>query len=607
MPNYRERTEHIQEKLRTQKYRRRKRVKRLAVLSSVLSVVLVFALVLFVPYSVGGYPNLSRYEESDYYPVMEKLSKIVYSPAEKTNNFKRWNVADNLFGGIGCAAAPKGDTDMAPGAEYNQNSGDSYQEVTNNQVQGVTEGDLFKRSSSTLFYLTSDYVLRAYSIAGKESALLSELPLETETEFASYKSYHYTREMFLSEDLKTVTVLSSCFGKETGRLYTAIITVNTENPRTMSVSGVQYVTGQYVSSRMQNGVLLLVNNFSVYPRPDFSDEAQFLPQYGTKDELKSLPVESIYLPETATRANYTVLATFDTARGELIDAEALLSFSDEVYVAKDNVYATNSFAGPSDSLSHTQITRIAYENGNISVAASQTIEGTVNNRYSMDEYEGHFRVFVTNPATPQSNTSASLFVMDAETMEIVSSVERFAPEGESVQSARFNGTKAYVCTAEIITMTDPVYVFDLSDPEHISSKDTGTIPGYSISLIKFKGDTLLGIGYGDSLYFSGSLKIEVYEETNDAVKSIDMFGEEANFSQEFKAYFIDSKEGLVGLGILSFKTGRMQYLLLRFDGYGLAEILRTDLTDGNYDDTRAFLADEYFYIVSDIGLVVEEI
>lgn len=654
MRTYKQRSKNIEQTVIREK-KRRTHVRITAVISSALAFVVGVNLFLFVPYTTGGAPSLKAYKKSEYYSVIEKLAPLTYAAPVTKNNFDRWDLGGALkkthWG------ASDGNTSTPPSSDMpNRVEGESYVEVTDNQVEGVTEGDLFKRSKDTLFYLSyeaprvevfegedGDYtkvdvpgslVLSTYSIKKEDSALISKLEIFPEENFTFWK-YFDEREMFLSPDLKEVTILNPCYDKRTNVTYTAIITVDTENVGTMSVKNVQYVAGSYVSSRMAGGVLLLVNNFTVYRNPDFSNEFTFLPSYGTKDDLKVLPVENIYLPENATRANFTVLATFDTQTGDLLDAEALLSFSNDVYVSTENIYVTNSFMGviPFTYISthdcetvveerfhvtRTEITRIAYDGGMLEVAASNTVSGTINNRYAMDEFEGTFRVFTSVTNEPyiapsgfgyKRTSSASLFVMDVENMNVLASAERFCPSGESVQSARFDGNTAYVCTAVVyqFTVCDPVYIFDLSDLENIDSKDTGEIAGFSSSLATFMNGTLLGIGHGDNWSWSDTLKIEIYAETENAVECVSDFQLRAAFSNDYKAYFIDRERGLVGLGILDYDgTLATEYLLLRFDGYALHEVTRIAIGSG-VDDMRAFYEDGYLYVVEGNNLVVEYI
>ena len=115
--------------------------------------------------------------------------------------------------------------------------------------------------------------------------------------------------------------------------------------------------------------------------------------------------------------------------------------------------------------------------------------------------------------------------------------------GEEATAVRFDGVYAYVCTAEVITLTDPVYFFDLSDLSNITYTDTGTIDGFSTSLIQLEDGYLLGIGYNEER----NLKIEIYEETESGVQSVCTYEKACGFSEVYKSYFIDREKNLIGL------------------------------------------------------------
>ena len=148
-------------------------------------------------------------------------------------------------------------------------------------------------------------------------------------------------------------------------------------------------------------------------------------------------------------------------------------------------------------------------------------------------------------------------------MKTVSSVIGFAPDGETVRSVRFDGTNAYVCTA--VMQTDPVFFFDLSNIRHITYKETGTIEGYSDSLIDLGDGYLLGIGYGSSTV---NLQIEIYKESENGVVSVCKYERmNAYFSPLYKAYYVNREENLIGLGIGERYTDESsRYVLLHFDG-----------------------------------------
>ena len=72
-----------------------------------------------------------------------------------------------------------------------------------------------------------------------------------------------------------------------------------------------------------------------------------------------------------------------------------------------------------------------------------TADGTVLNRYSLDEYNGVLRAFTTVNYTAVSNKSrCMLYCYDLDTLEVAAKVVDFAPIGESVKSARFYGDVA---------------------------------------------------------------------------------------------------------------------------------------------------------------------
>ena len=184
----------------------------------------------------------------------------------------------------------------------------------------------------------------------------------------------------------------------------------------------------------------------------------------------------------------------------------------------------------------------------------------------------------------------NLYCVDLDRWEVTASVESFAPDGEDAQSVRFDGHMAYVCTAEVIVITDPVYFFDLSDLENITYTDTGTIDGYSTSLIELGDGYLLGIGYGDTR----QLKVEVYKERDGAVISVCTYQLAASFSEEYKSYYINREYDLIGLPVM-LQNGSISYKLLHFDGFALHEIV-SDSCIGALDNVRATIIDGYLYI-----------
>ena len=307
-----------------------------------------------------------------------------------------------------------------------------------------------------------------------------------------------------------------------------------------------------------------------------------------------------------------------------------------MYVSENHVFLTHVFAdnkenddGTITRNSMTEISCLTYGGDTFEIQGNVTVRGYVKDQWSMDEYEGILRVFTTTNATTireqtysngnvsaeilqtaTGESNASLYCIDLSTFEIVTSVIDFAPPREEIQSVRFDKETAYVCTS--IEMSDPVFFFDLSDLNNITYKDTGTIEGFSTSLINLGNGYLLGIGRGGDW---SSFKVEVYEETSDGVRSVCSYElDNAEYSTEYKSYFVDRQNQLIGIGIVDnsyYNTNKnsteaSRYLLLHFDGYELVELVNVPLA-GQPANMRGVYIDGYMYMFGNRDFKVEKV
>ncbi len=622
------------------KVRQKKRNKKILIasLASVAAAaVIALNLVLFVPYTAGGY-DISRYKNSEYYSLMGKIGDMTYHPYT-TNNFQEWGVDTALEDMVG-AGPPSYVYDPSDGnAEASDpNQGDdslqeelwhdpTYEEVTNNQVKGVIEGDLFKRSSEYLYYVTwqaSRYVLSVYSIADEQ--FLSAILITPEE--GEYFEDEGGSELFLSKDLRTVTLFTMCrmWGYWDYKLYTKAISIDVSNPMDLKIEKSFYVTGGYVSARAIDGNFLLATTFT-FGRPSFEYEEDFLPQCGEDlGELKSFPMADIYVPEECKRTCYTnlILLSEDLT---VLDRAALFSYTSEMYVSSDRLFVAREVEerkATGELVTNTEIACYSHA-GELTYEGTVTVPGTIVNQYSMDEYQETLRVVTTyycvreeRPWHPECN----LFVFDLNSFEQVAAVLDFSEPEESVKSVRFDGEKAYVCTAKAEQQTtpnkkyelyeyilcDPVFEFDLSDLNNITWKDTGEITGFSMSLTKFKDGTLLGIGYGERAGTLSEFKVEIYRTEENGVVPIARYTVDyCTFAKDFKAYMIDAERGLLGLGIVYYQDGpgrrpipQNSYLLLRFDGEKIELVREIPINSSSYPPSellRACIIGEKLFVV----------
>ena len=640
--------------------------RRFTLIAACVSLVVTSAcLWLFLPYDRGeDLPDevdannlpaaLRDYEDSEYIDLMYAFYK--YDKANRKggkNNFETY--FEGLFdfalkGGAALedamspvpeapTASPEWDENMYPSDEEVKveiKEDGSYVETTDNQVAGVIEADLIKRTKTHIFYFNRQSMdLYVYSIAGEDSKLVNQVAIRHGYDDLFLELY--SAQIFLSSDGKTLTVLGNGIGqRETGsgkeKLSTTILLAfDVSNPEVIAQKAHFAIAGDFLSARLVDGKILLMSKYFV-GKVDYSDPTTFLPMIDSGNGFEVMAAEDIIFPETLTSKYYTVVTQVDMETLALEGAAGCLCYSNEHYVSSDKIFLTRSYfeafernEGEDKHIEEARMTEIyalGYGAEGFRKLGSIGVEGTVKNQYSLDEYEGILRVVTTTGGTKvygaahvvngkikygigdsyarPKDSNAALYCIDLSTWQIVGEVRDFAPDGETVESVRFDGTNAYVCTAVVITFTDPVYFFDLSDMSNITYTDTGVIEGYSSSLVNFGDGFLLGIGFGAN---RGTLKIEVYYENGDRVESIASYEREAvDFSQDYKSYFIDRERGLVGLMVTDWNGNKGEtgdrYILLAFDGYKLVEVI--DEFTGDYGDpsaARATLADDYFYIM----------
>lgn len=632
MKSYEQRTENITKKARSISARRKAWI---SVAACACCVAIVCG-VLFAPIFHDNPPNINIYRKSEYFPLIEKIS--VFNEKYYIGDSSIWNEIDTSM--PGGATAP-GDVVTSPSEPSNPTN--KYEETTMNQVAGVTEGDILKRSTNHAFYLKSVWEnvgggrsvvvhkIFAYAI-GKEQRLVGEYSLRSadDTIFTlnGWASKNPSTEMYLSEDANTLTVLADC-KNESGIAYTCVVSLDVSNPENISEKARTYVAGKYLSSRKVKGELLLMTNFFVPHKPDYDNPECFIPSCGAMDNRDYFKMDEIYCPDYVSACSYTVVAKMNESNLDVTSKQAVLSYSFDMAVSTKYIFVVrnrheykqngqivegyfnaDADKGPVQCRAFCEIVCLKYE-GELENIGCVQLDGTVKDRYSLDEKDGILRVVTDtdsytyiseNDYVKLSNRirSVSLHCVDVEEMKVVGGVDNFAPQDERARAVRYDEDKAYVCTS--VQNTDPVFVFDLSDISHITYKDTGTIPGYSINLMKF-GDNLLGIGYGED---RNILKIELFSEQESNVASVAQYQKDlCTFSERYKAHFVDAERQLVGLQIVDYSQPQAvsYYLLLQFDGNQF-NVLLNQRVAGSEELTRAFYNDGFYLFTSaDVGAV----
>ena len=620
--------------------------------------------------------HLAEYKDSPYYPLIEKLDAYYQSIKVESSDEDDALSGEFTESPVMTMAPSVGVPDEEP-----DDSMDSVlpDDITDNQVAGVTEADRIKRNATHIFYLKGYETIKAYSIKGLDSALVGSFSI----------TGAICEGFYLVDGGSKILMIANAYNDRKSQTW--LILVDVSDPTQMKEVNRVKVSGYVSTSRVTDGSILLFTSYSVRSEPDYHNPESFVPIVVDGNQTIPLPFEDIIMTDLSHYASYGVIYSLNATTLEVEGCKAFLGGMGEVYVSNSNVYAAQHHDNYVDQdgrrywKNQTTIYCFPYGKGSFEQKGSVTVDGYLKDQYSMDEKDGILRVVTTinsgshklpssKPSGSSSSTTgsvpdtvipvpdtvipvpdtaepgvpltsyeiapeimpmaadmtvtvmttahpekedqpidvsgydgyygASLYCVSLDTFEVVASVERFSPDGESVRSVRFDGDYAYVCTS--IGFLDPVFFFDLSDLSNITYTDTGVIEGYSSSLVNFGNGNLLGIGYENRL----TMKIEIWREKDGEVISVDKYVEMVDFCGDYKAYYIDRTNQLVGLGVYKWTgTGEQyRYLLFHFDGEKLVKLV-------DYEDNRlgavymqrAVYIDGYLYLFGESFFKVVEV
>ena len=355
-------------------------------------------------------------------------------------------------------------------------------------------------------------------------------------------------------------------------------------------------SGMYKSSRLVDGVLYIITNLDVYYKGNPEDTELYIPQLqrGVGSVTNALiPAQDICIMPSEEKNcynQYTVICAIGVS-DELrrLSTKTLLGNTDTLYASGENLllagakYSTKNEYGPfeeidgmasysfdgyqeqkkgkedmryrhvtqiSDNITNLALFRLG--GGDVRLHATGQIPGNLLNQFSMDEFEGNFRIvatidnwtggffededgdnawfeydeewrqkrysvkgweedeyavcgsesemryYVTHPQhlnalLGRSLSTNALYVLDGD-LKQVGALEGLA-EDERVYSVRFAEEIGYFVTYKQV---DPLFTVDLSDPTNPHIRSELKIPGFSEYLHPYDDGLLLGLGQNTS-------------------------------------------------------------------------------------------------------------
>jgi inhibitor of cysteine peptidase len=455
----------------------------------------------------------------------------------------------------------------APSFALSTDSQNAYS-TTNIQVAGVDEADTVKTDGIYIYTASNDYstgqnlvfILKADP---QDPRVIAKIALDNNT---------YLAGMFLSQDSNKLVIIGSQY-----QLYAldvmpsdakALIYPYRSEVRTfMSVYDISdkvhptlaknfTLTGSYFNSRMIGDYVYAVVSQSAY----VNENAVPLPTVYTATGAAEIPATKIFYADAAdytnVESNYFTFTSFyglnlkDTGQ-DLTNMTVLMGGASTMYVSLGNIYVTYPTWTEGQ---YTSIYRVSIDGGTLTFQAKGSVPGNVLNQYSMDEFNGYFRLATTNW---KDTTENSVYVLDKNLTTVGTLDLTNAEIRETIQSARFIGNKAYIVTFE---QKDPFFVLDMSNPTAPRVAGKLEIPGYSSYLHPYDENHIIGIGMENS-----TLKLSLFDVTNvNAPTEIAKYIVKGDYTysealNEPKAFLFDkAKDGLLVIPVAITQYGAVE-------------------------------------------------
>jgi inhibitor of cysteine peptidase len=304
-----------------------------------------------------------------------------------------------------------------------------------------------------------------------------------------YQVYHYL------PTLDTSTGIVPALGPQT-----VISVLDIENPSSPELIYSVGISGSSLTARLTNGIVYLISQSSARI-VDNQTMVPVLTVNGTQNELSLDAIR--YDPEMEDPAAFTNILALDVNALEGNAISIVTGYSSTIYASTQSIYLTtlrwhHAFAitdsgirtSSAESMT-TTIYRITYKGLSMGATAEGSVKGMLLNQFSLDEKNSYLRVATTSGWTDPTN---AVYVLD-QNLDVIGSLEGIAT-GERIYSSRFVGETLYLVTFRQI---DPLFVIDLSMPDHPRKVGELTLPGFSTYLHPVDKDHLLGIGSEDGV------------------------------------------------------------------------------------------------------------
>lgn len=456
------------------------------------------------------------------------------------------------------------------------------QSETNVQVNGIDEADIVKTDGKHIYQLKENTLQIIKAIPAEKMSLEKEI---------IYKQTFSPFQMYLQKD--QLIVMGTSYEEQTSKnnpadmkiapIYetTKVIIYNVKDKKNPVEIRQIEIEGTLVTSRlMDSKVYIIANKYPDYWLLHENPEIDIRPRYSdsvSHSKMQAVNYDQIqYFPDSK-ETNFTNIAVIDLENpSSKMALTTYLGSGDQLYMSKNNLYlaVTNympmTVEGDYSFNPDTTVYKFTVDGMKVDFHSSSEISGTILNQFSMDEYQGYFRIATTkgkvwDDSRPSAN---NLYILD-ENLKQVGQLEDLA-RGERIYSARFMNDRIFIVTFK---ETDPLFVIDGSNPKQPKVLGELKIPGFSNYLHPYDENHLIGFGHdtkvipgkgsgGEPLIYTNGVKLSLFDISNlsnPKEKFTEIIGGRGTYSQlnyDHKALLFDKKKNLFAFPITVYENGK---------------------------------------------------
>ncbi len=515
---------------------------------------------------------------------------------------------------------------------------------TNNQVEGVDEGDIVKTNGDLIATISNGQV-NLIGTNPTAPTLLGIIPINSGRGAVSNlyltgnqlvvigSSYVYYG---LPELMTLDTKLIAPPTYYTPNTFTLVYDISSPSEPILTMD-MDY-EGAYVSSRLVNDRLYMVTDkgldyWSINDLTDYELQPKFADNLTGKTTV--IDYENLhYFPEyVAPSVMMTISINLDEGTSNV---DAYLGRAETVYATSETMYLAFTHYGYAEQLNTliyvpnysktTAIYKFSLNDGNITYENKGSVPGILVNQFSMDDYNNHLRIATTTGDMWNENNLSknNLYILDNE-LKQVGEVTGLAP-GERIYSTRFYQDRVYMVTYRQV---DPFFVIDASTPTAPKVIGALKIPGFSTYMHILDANHVLGFGTDtneeNGNIRTGGIKLSLFDVTDPAnpIESkkevIGVAGTYSELQNNHKALMISLQKGLMGFPITV--AGQTPYVT-DFSGAYVYDITTDNFTYKgqvthktatnnyyNYQESikRLLTIGDYLYSLSDSKMVVSDL